>query len=158
MTSARLTWEPLSVEHAAEMAPLLDDVALHDFIGGAPETAPESCNGATAGSPRAVSPDGTQQWRNWVLRRRDTGRPVGTVQATVTAGTRDGPVAEYRVGDRRRVPGAGHTATEAAQALVTGLREAGVRTVVAHIHPGHVASMAVARGGGAHPYRRRGRR
>ena len=32
----RLDLEPLVAEHAAELAPLLDDAALHEFTGGAP--------------------------------------------------------------------------------------------------------------------------
>ncbi|MGZ4602692.1 MAG: GNAT family N-acetyltransferase [Kineosporiaceae bacterium] len=32
----RLDLEPLRVEHAEEMAPLLDDPELHRFIGGEP--------------------------------------------------------------------------------------------------------------------------
>jgi len=32
----RLDLEPLAVAHVAELAPLLDDAALHEFTGGAP--------------------------------------------------------------------------------------------------------------------------
>lgn len=35
----RLDLEPLTVAHAAELAPLLDDIAWHDFTGGAPLSA-----------------------------------------------------------------------------------------------------------------------
>jgi hypothetical protein len=31
----RLDFEPLAGAHAAELAPLLDDVSLHEFTGGA---------------------------------------------------------------------------------------------------------------------------
>jgi hypothetical protein len=30
----RLDLEPLTVAHAAELAPLLDDIRLHEFTGG----------------------------------------------------------------------------------------------------------------------------
>src|SRR3546814_11405891 len=36
--TARLRLEPLRVEHAEEMAPLLHDQSLHEFIGGHPAT------------------------------------------------------------------------------------------------------------------------
>ena len=36
--TARLSLEPLRADHAAEMAPLLDDEALHRYIGGHPAT------------------------------------------------------------------------------------------------------------------------
>ncbi len=38
LVGARLQLEPLGPEHADELAPLLDDVALHTFIGGEPAT------------------------------------------------------------------------------------------------------------------------
>src|SRR5947199_4579863 len=34
--TGRLDLEPLAVAHAAELAPLLDDAALHEFTGGTP--------------------------------------------------------------------------------------------------------------------------
>jgi hypothetical protein len=37
----RLRLEPLWVEHADEISSLLDDVRLHEFIGGRPLTAAE---------------------------------------------------------------------------------------------------------------------
>jgi RimJ/RimL family protein N-acetyltransferase len=42
-------------------------------------------------------------------------------------------------------------ATEASQAMVAWLRANGVDRVVAHIHPHHEASIAVARSLGLHP-------
>jgi hypothetical protein len=35
-STERLDLEPLTPDHAAELAPVLDDAALHEFIGGAP--------------------------------------------------------------------------------------------------------------------------
>ncbi|MEV4382889.1 hypothetical protein [Streptosporangium sp. NPDC049644] len=40
--TARLTLEPPAVRHAAEMAEVLGDPALHTFIGGSPETPDDS--------------------------------------------------------------------------------------------------------------------
>jgi len=42
-------------------------------------------------------------------------------------------------------------AREAAGVLVTWLRQQGVRTLIAHVHPQHEASMAVARAAGLSP-------
>jgi hypothetical protein len=39
--TARLSLEPLRADHAAEMAPLLDDDVLHRYIGGRPATRSE---------------------------------------------------------------------------------------------------------------------
>lgn len=80
--TARLDLLPLRVDHAAEMAVVLGDPALHTFIGGSPSTP----RALLARYERLVagSPDPSVSWCNWVLRLRDADRPVGTVQATVT--------------------------------------------------------------------------
>ena len=138
----RLDLEPLSIEHADEMAPLLDDPALHRYIGGRPLTRAQ-LRERYARLARGASADATQRWLNWVVRLRDSRQPVGTVQATITP-TDGGPSAEvaWVIG----VPFQGHGyATEAARAMVAWLRAQGVGTVVAHVHPGHGASAAVAR-------------
>ncbi|MCM3660481.1 hypothetical protein M3148_05650 [Georgenia satyanarayanai] len=71
-TTPRLDLEWLRVEHAEEMAPLLDDVLLHTYIGGTPATLSQ----LQAQYRRQVvgrSADGTERWLNWVLRRREDG-------------------------------------------------------------------------------------
>ncbi|MET7654430.1 MULTISPECIES: GNAT family N-acetyltransferase [unclassified Streptomyces] len=139
--TARLDVLPLRVEHAAEMAVVLGDPTLHTFIGGAPGT-PRSLR-ARYERLVAGSPDPSVSWCNWVLRVRDAGLLAGTVQATVT----DGDHAEiaWVVGTPWQGRG---LASEAAAGLVGRLREQGVRTIVAHIHPDHHASAAVARSAG----------
>jgi RimJ/RimL family protein N-acetyltransferase len=137
-----LDLEPLEVEHAEEMAPLLDDVRLHDVIGGQPADLPglrDRYRRLVAGR----SPDGAQQWLNWVVRRREDGQAVGTVQATVTLEDQR-PVAE--VAWVVATPHQGHGyAREAAGTMAAWLREQGVARIVAHVHPGHPASQGVAR-------------
>ncbi|MFD9395878.1 GNAT family N-acetyltransferase [Streptomyces sp. NPDC060000] len=140
--TARLDVLPLRVAHAAEMAVVLGDPALHTFIGGAPST-PEVLR-ARYERLVAGSPDPSVAWWNWVLRVRDTGRLAGTVQATVTGGGDHAEVA-WVVGTAWQGRG---LASEAAAGLVGLLREQGVRTIVAHVHPGHQASAAVARSAG----------
>ena len=136
------------VEHAAELAPVLDDTALHEFIGGAPLS--EAALAARyAHLVKRRSPDGRQLWGNWVMRVRGTGLAAGTVQATLPA---DGPAAgpaevAWVVG--RQAQGHGY-AKEAASGLVALLREQGW-TVIAHIHPAHLASQRVARAAGLSP-------
>ncbi|MDR6978629.1 RimJ/RimL family protein N-acetyltransferase [Streptomyces sp. 3330] len=142
--TARLDVLPLRVAHAAEMAVVLGDPALHTFIGGAPAT-PEALR-ARYERLVAGSPDPSVSWCNWVLRVRDAGRPVGTVQATVT-GQEHAEIAEIAWVVGTPWQGRGF-AREAAAGLVGRLREQGVRTIVAHIHPDHHASAAVARSAG----------
>lgn len=142
--TARLDLLPLRAEHAEEMAGVLSDPALHTFIGGEPD------------SPRALraryerlvagSPDPGVLWCNWVLREREAGCLVGTVQATVSDGTAE---VAWVVGTPWQ--GRGY-AVEAARALVQHvIRTFPVHAVVAHVHPGHHASAAVAAAAGLTP-------
>jgi RimJ/RimL family protein N-acetyltransferase len=140
----RLALEPLTVAHAAELAPLLDDVALHEFTGGAPLSAAALADRYERLAARR-SPEGGQLWGNWVLRIRATGAAAGIVQATLPAA---GP-AEVAWVVVRAAQGLGY-ASEAARSLVGLLQEAGW-TVAAYIHPGHQASQGVARAAGLSP-------
>ncbi|MFG2659941.1 GNAT family N-acetyltransferase [Streptomyces sp. NPDC048425] len=147
MATKRLELLPLQVEFADEMAAVLGDPALHTFIGGAPLAAGELCE--RYGRLVVGSPDPAVSWCNWVLRIKDEDCLAGTVQATVGPGD-DGLEAEiaWVVG----VPWQGRgLATEAALALVAWLGQRFVRTVVAHIHPDHAASAAVATACGLAP-------
>ena len=148
LTTARLTLEPLRPEHARELAPVLDDPALHAFTGGAPETEDELRARFTRQAAGA-SPDEGQGWLNWVARDRATQAPVGLVQATLSGppGERTAALA-WVVATGRQGEG---LATEAASAAQRWLREHGVDRFVADIHPGHAASAAVARHLGLHP-------
>ncbi|MFE2288585.1 GNAT family N-acetyltransferase [Streptomyces sp. NPDC059443] len=142
--TGRLTLLPLRASYAEEMVAVLADPALHTFIGGAPDTA----EALRTRYERLVagSPDPAVSWCNWVVRLDDADCLTGTVQATVSA---DG-VAEiaWVVG----TPWQGHgIATEAARGLVGWLRTHAVATVIAHIHPEHAASAAVAAAAGLTP-------
>ncbi|KKJ95845.1 GNAT family N-acetyltransferase [Micromonospora sp. HK10] len=145
--TGRLLLLPLLVEHAEEMAAVLADPALHAFTGGAP--ADPAALRARYERLVAGSPDPAVSWCNWVIRLADEGCLVGTVQATVT-GPADERLAEiaWVVGTLWQGRG---IATEAARALVDWLARHGVRTVIAHIHPEHRASAAVATAAGLTP-------
>jgi RimJ/RimL family protein N-acetyltransferase len=140
MGTKRLVLLPLRVEHAREMAEVPSDPALHTYIGGTPQRAGD----LTTRYERLVAgaPEPGVTWCNWVLRSRAEGVLVGTVQATITA--RETEIA-WVVGTPWQ--GRGY-ATEAARALVDRLAARGVSTVVAHIHPDHHASAAVASAAG----------
>lgn len=148
LRASRLDLEPLRADHAAELAPLLDDIALHTFIGGRPLTAVE-LRERYARLERGVSPGGTEDWLNWVLRRRDDGVAVGTVQATVRSAG-DAPVADVAWVVATAYQGEGYAA-EAARTVLAWLREQGVDDVLASVHPDHEASQRVARAIGLVP-------
>ncbi|AMW11068.1 GCN5 family acetyltransferase [Streptomyces qaidamensis] len=143
----RLDLLPLRVEHAEEMAAVLSDPALHTFIGGTPDT-PQALRSRyqriTAGSP-----DPAVSWLNWVIRLRAESCLAGTVQATV------GPSGHGTVAEVAWVVGAPWQgrgiAAEAARGLVDWLGRQPVDVVLAHIHPEHRASAAVATAAGLTP-------
>jgi RimJ/RimL family protein N-acetyltransferase len=78
LTTRRLELEPLRPDHARELAPVLDDPGLHAFTGGAPS--PDSALRARfARQAAGRSPDGTQDWLNWLVRDRATREAVDTL-------------------------------------------------------------------------------
>ena len=146
VTTRRLTLVPLSAAHADEMATVLADPGLYTFTGGSPPT----CQELRTRYERwiAGSPDPAVSWCNWVIRLSGPRCLAGTVQATVSTGNE--PVAEvaWVVGTSWQGHG---IATEAAQALIAWLGQQSVQTVIAHIHPRHRASAAVAAAAGLAP-------
>jgi RimJ/RimL family protein N-acetyltransferase len=147
LAGPRLDLVPLRVEHAEEMAVVLSDPALHAFIGGAP-LSPAALR-ARYERLVAGSPDPDVVWCNWVLRWRAEECLVGTVQATVT-GEAAGRAAEIAWVVGTPWQGRGF-AKEAVRVLVAGLGRWSVQTIVAHVHPGHLASAAVAAAAGLTP-------
>jgi RimJ/RimL family protein N-acetyltransferase len=145
--SKRLELEPLDPGHASEMAIVLGSTSLHRFTGGAP-AAPAELR-TRYERLAAGSGDPLVDWLNWMLRVRDGGELAGTVQATVRHRHED-PVAEVAWVIGVRWQGRG-LAKEAVRAVVSWLEKSGVATMVAHIHPEHAASAAVARAAGFVP-------
>jgi RimJ/RimL family protein N-acetyltransferase len=133
--------EPLRVEHAAEMAALLDDPVLHEFIGGAPATEAELTE-RFGRQTVGWSQDRSERWLNWVVRPGADDPVVGTVQATVTVED------ERLAAEVAWVVATGHQgrgyAKAATSVMVAWLRAQGVAVVVAHVHPRHRASQGVA--------------
>ena len=135
--------DPLAISDARELAPLLDDPGLHEFIGGEPLSEADleaRYRRLVGGAP----PEGGATWLNWTLRRRADGQAVGTAQATVTGGE-----ATLAWVVARRWQGNGY-ASEAARALVDWVRANGLLPA-ANIAPCHVASERVAERAGLRP-------
>jgi RimJ/RimL family protein N-acetyltransferase len=138
IVTARLELVPLAVDDAEDMVAVLGDERLYTFTGGRPPTL-EELRARYARLVVGRSPDGTEQWRNWIVRLRD-GRAVGTVQATITAAGRAAEVA-WVIAVAWQGQG---LASEAARGLVAWLEAGGVQTITAHVHPDHHTSAAVA--------------
>jgi len=75
--------EPQVAAHAAEMFDVLSDVAIYEFENSPPESAAWLVDRFRKLESR-VSPDGAEQWLNWVV-RLPTGALAGYVQATIGA-------------------------------------------------------------------------
>jgi RimJ/RimL family protein N-acetyltransferase len=143
----RLTLVPLRAEHADEMAAVLADRDLYTFTGGSPPTA----RALRARYERwiAGSPDPAVSWCNWVIQLHRPHSLAGTVQATIsTVGDQAAAEVAWVVGTPWQGRG---IATEAARALIAWLQRQSVHTVIAHIHPRHTASAAVAAAVGLTP-------
>ena len=81
LVTKRLILEPQVAAHAAEMFRVLSEPALYEFEN-APPTSAEVLHERFTKLESRPSPDGRQQWLNWVMRLRGDGL-VGFVQATV---------------------------------------------------------------------------
>jgi RimJ/RimL family protein N-acetyltransferase len=144
--AARLDLHPLTVADAAEMVNVLSAPELYEFTGGVPPTEGE-LRDRYARQAAGRSPDGSEEWRNWIIRARPGGPAMGYVQATITQA---GTLAEIAWVVGLPWQGRGY-ASEAARALVGWLDRRGVRMITARIHPDHSASAAVARRAGLRP-------
>jgi RimJ/RimL family protein N-acetyltransferase len=142
------TLKNFRLEHADELAALLDDLSLHRFIGDKPAT-PEQLRARLERQMRGRSPDGKDVWLNWVVRKRRTGQIVGTMQATIRVEqTARIAVLAWVVGSAHQGQG---MATEAAGLMASWLRRQGIVRLRAHIHPQHNSSMAIAAAIGLKP-------
>jgi RimJ/RimL family protein N-acetyltransferase len=147
--TGRLRLSPMSVEDADDLFAILDDIRLHRFIGGRPDTRDE-LTARLQGWSTQRSPDGNEAWCNWVVRTIDA-TVIGTVQATVwrpRSGADMHASLAWVVGWDHQ--GQGY-ASEAARGLAGWLRGLGVRALEASIHSGHEASQGVARTIGLQP-------
>jgi len=136
----RLALLPLRVEYAETMAKVLSDPVLYTFTGGEPPTADE----LSERYRRQVAGPGRpgESWLNWVISTLQDDELIGYVQATVI-----GDEAEIAWVLGTAWQGRGY-AREAAIALVAWLEAHGARRVIAHVHPDHAASAAIAAAAG----------
>ena len=146
IASACLSLVPLAVADADEMVGVLSADALYAFTGGS-RLGLDELRVRYARLTVGRSPDGSQEWCNWIVRREVGGQAVGYVQATIMDGGARAGIA-WVIG----LDWQGHGyAREAARALVAWLDSRGVTLIQAHIHPEHAASAAVARRAGLLP-------
>ena len=79
ISTRRLDLVPLTARDADDLFPLLEDPALGRFTGETPPADVETVRVGFAGWEARRSPDGTELWLNWVIRRREDARALGLV-------------------------------------------------------------------------------
>jgi ribosomal-protein-alanine N-acetyltransferase len=113
----RLLLEPLRRAHAPAMFPLLQDPTIYTHLDHGPPPSLEHLEGVYTRLEARRSPDGREQWLNWiVLALAEPAQPLGVVQATVLSGGRAWVAYELAAAHR------GHGfAREAVQAMLAEL-------------------------------------
>jgi [ribosomal protein S5]-alanine N-acetyltransferase len=84
LRTARLSLEPLTVEHADTLFAGLSDDRICEFIEEQQPRSVEQLRQRYAGLSSLRSPDGTQYWLNWAVHSSEAQCYVGYVQATVS--------------------------------------------------------------------------
>jgi RimJ/RimL family protein N-acetyltransferase len=146
--SDRLLLDPLRLDDAEELVEVLADPALHEFTGGTP-AALDDLRARFESWARGSGSD-TELWLNWIVRRREDSVAIGTLQATIVIGpdSQSEALLAWTIGTAWQRQG---YATEATCALVQWLTQRGVGSIIAHIHPEHIASSNVATSAGLRP-------
>ncbi|MGZ3496063.1 MAG: GNAT family N-acetyltransferase [Vulcanimicrobiaceae bacterium] len=138
MRTARLDLEPVSIAHADEAWPYVDDERLWSFFPMLRPRSLEQLREIYARRERGYAgADGEQIWGNWILRTRVERQLVGDVQATIFPKQRSALVAYATYpGYQRR----GY-AREAVAALIEHLFEAhDLERILAEMDVRNVAS------------------
>ncbi len=85
LETPRLLLEPLVADHAAALFEALQAPDLYPYIPQDPPSSLDALKIRHTALASRRSPDGQEDWLNWVLRQRESEAYVGTVQATVHA-------------------------------------------------------------------------
>jgi hypothetical protein len=83
VTSRRLELSPLKASDADEMYGVLNHEELYRYTGGEPPTL-DQLKARYERLATQLSPGGREAWLNWILRLRDTGTAIGTMQASAS--------------------------------------------------------------------------
>jgi len=118
------------------MVDVLAATDLYSFTGGEPPSIDELRARYRAQIKGPAG--GDERWLNWIVVQRKDSRLVGFVQATIAGELAD---VSWLIGVSYQGQG---FAAEAAKAMFDSLIGEGIKTITAHIHPGHIASQHVA--------------
>ena len=107
-TAEGLVLEPLRAKHAEAMFDVLSDPEIYTYLDYGPPPSVEHVRALYAQWEKRRSPDGTEQWLNWVVFVQ--AEPVGFVQATLQT---DAAWIAYVLASRHWGRGHAHSATRA---------------------------------------------
>lgn len=83
LSTTDLILEPQTAAHADEMFAVLSDPAIYEFENAPPPSA-DWLRARFSRQETRRSPDGNEQWLNWVIRLNSSQQSAGYVQATIT--------------------------------------------------------------------------
>ena len=86
--TARLRLEPLRAADAVLHLPMLADPRLYTYVSDDARATVTLLAARFGELARGAPPEANECWLNWVLRRRDDGAAIGTLQATIEPGGR----------------------------------------------------------------------
>ncbi len=118
------------------MFTLLNDIKLHEHIGGEPYANIKEFLERYQRLSKGGSPDGRERWINWII--IDDAKCVGFVQATIAC---DSASIAWVIGTAYQSKG---YATKAAKLLIKYLMDLGISEINANIGVGNLASQRVA--------------
>lgn len=135
----RLVLEPTEGSHAESMFPLMQDPAIYEWISVSPPASLEELKSRWSKYHSRLSPDGTQAWLNWAVKRVSDGLYVGNVDACV-----DTDKVATNVGYTffPRFWGMGY-ASEAVSGLTDHLISFGIKKLVATVTVGNTRSYRI---------------
>jgi RimJ/RimL family protein N-acetyltransferase len=144
--------DPLSLFLAADsrlsIPDYLNDHSWELLLGGGEPATLAELRDRYASWVRGSGSD-TELWLNWIVRNVADGSAVGALQATVeNPDTSPKALVAWTIGSAWQRQG---YASEATIGLMQWLAQQGIQSVVAHIHPDHVASAKVAASAGLRP-------
>jgi len=85
LETLRLSLEPLVASHAAAIYEQMLDEQLYRFIPQSPPKSLQALESRYRVLSSRLSPEGQEAWLNWVVRLREPGNYIGTLEATVYA-------------------------------------------------------------------------
>ena len=139
LVAGNLVLEPLTVAHADAMFDdVLGDPRLYAYLDYGPPPSRQHVRESYARLESRRSPDGEQQWLNWII-RGPTGDPLGYVQATVVSA--DTSWVAWLLASRHW--GLGHAAT-ASRAMIDHLQaDHRIATFLATVEVANARSIAL---------------